>query len=479
MKISIIIPPLFSIISLQKIIGSISRQSYPHFELIVFGESGLELDHLTVGDRAIDSKILIINNPSDDINSIFHAFLKSSGEIVWIIDCLDEFHPDKLRLHVETFSENAAIGAIRSGFVLTGVENQFHSLSTSDPVLNAAGLFEDGPVYFSDVIVRRAWVEKFFANEIPPDCCSPSSLSLSFYIHLVMAGCYMVGSNQAINVRYQVVDEELDIKKSAESVIRCLEHLFTSPMAEPSYIKWRDVAVAQTYLFWSIKAFEDEKTAVGQSLFKSSILLNRSILDVGARGYFKSLIDYALKEGRVLDKFVKKNIHQLSPEFLWMSQFSNEAIARGYFYKAVEDIAFGRYECADKNIVHSDAYGLNLMQSDLMDAVAILSDHSLVYGFDTVRLSIEKLPQLGKYIYLNKINWIMSTWYVNHAFTQFKKRDFSAVAKLVVKAVLATPAYIKNPGVGSMLIRSILQIVKGYFQPAKQTSQMMEIKKLS
>lgn len=460
MKISIIIPPLFSIASLKNILESISKQSYSHYEVIIIVESGMEPGHLTDSFQNISSRIMIIQNTGESLNSISQAFFQSSGDLIWILDCVDDFDAEKLNLHVELFNANPAIGGIRSGFVRKEADNECYSLSTVGSAMDVADFFLDGPVYFSDVIFRREWIEKFFIHESPQEACSTSSLSLHFYVQTLVAGCRIVGLNQVINVRHKANEENLDIKKAVESAIRSLDHLFANPYIESSIAKWKDKATAQAYLYWSIKAFGNEETELGQRLFRSSILLNRSILDIGAQGYFSTLIKYARQEGEAIDKFIGKIIDQLSPEFAWMSQYSNEAIARGYFYKAVDEIAFGRLDCASQSMSQANAYGINLTELDSIEAIRILSDHEAVYGFDAVKQAVKDLAQLGKFVDRKKINWIQSTWFINQAFAKYIKNEYEAVPQKVIDALLISPGSVSNPGVGTIFFKSLFQIIK-------------------
>ena len=154
------------------------------------------------------------------------------------------------------------------------------------------------------------------------------------------------------------------VQRSAESSINCIERLFYVSAYSSTIAKWKEKTTAQVCLIWSILAFYNDETELGQKLFRKSILLNRSILDIGARKYFNFLVKYAINEGYTIDRFVKLNIDQLSPEFAWMSQYLNESIARGYFYKAVCDIAFGEFDNAFECIVQANNYGVTLSRTD-------------------------------------------------------------------------------------------------------------------
>lgn len=471
MKISIIILPLFSITSLKIIINSISGQSYSHYEVIIIGELGMNFGYLADANQNMSSKIKIIQNTGGSVNPILQALLKSSGDLIWIVDCLDEFHPEKLKLHVKLFNENPAIDGIRSAFVMREAENIYHSLKTVNSRVDLENVLLGEPIHFSDGIFRRKRVEKFFSNSSIPEPCSLSSLSLYFYTQALLAGCQMIGLNQTINLRYKLIEQNSDLKSSAESAIRCLDHLFAIPEVGPSIAKWKDKATAQAYLQWSIKAFENEETELGQTLFRSSILLNRSILDIGALAYFNILIGYALQDGDAIHRVIEKNISQLSPEFAWMSQYLNESIARGYFLKAVDEIAFGKFDCADQSISQANSYGINLTQLDLIEALSILSDHEEVFGFDAVKPNITYLARLDKFVDQTKINWIRSTWFINLAFEKYRKNNYRAVPQKVINALLISPRHIFNHGVSSVFFKSLFGIVKNHFQTTNRARQ--------
>jgi hypothetical protein len=460
MKISVIIPPLFSIASLKNILESISKQSYSHYEVIIIVASGIEVGHLADSFQNVSLRITVIQNTGESVNSISRAFFKSSGDLIWILDCVEEFSIEKLSLHVKLFSENPAIGGIRSGFIRKEADNAYRSLNTVQEAVNLENIFFGEPIHLSDVIFRREWVENFFSNESFSEPCSVFAFSLRFYAQTLLAGCLIIGLNQSISYRYKTSEENIDIKSVVESTIGCLDSIFTNPKTASPIAKWKDKAIAHAYLQCSIKALENKETELGQKLFRRSILLNRSILDIGAHAYFTILIRTAIQDGNAIDEFLTNNISQLSTEFAWMSHYLNESIARGYFYKAIDEIAFGRYDFANQSISKAHAYGMNLSQFDLIEALRILSNHEVVYGFDAIKPVVQKLAHLSTFVERKKLNWIITTWFINLAFTKYKENQFKAVPKRVISALLVSPGQIFNRGVFSIFFKSLFQMTK-------------------
>lgn len=437
----------------------ISKQSYSHYEVIIIADSWMEPGHLLDVHQDMGMEITFVQDTGGEANPIFQAFLKSSGDVIWIVDCLDELHPEKLNLHVKLFAENPAVGGIRSGFVRKISENECHTLHAVKSDTDMAEILLDGPVNFSDVVLRREWVGNFFSSESFSEPNSISSLPRYFFTKALLAGCPIIGLNKAINVRSDTVDEYIDLNDACRTAIHCLDRLFADPGMAPLITRWRDKAAAQTYLYWSIRAFGNEEIELGQRLFRSSVLLDRSILDIGAEAFFGRLIGTALQEGFAIDDFIGKIIGQLSPEFAWMSAYLNKSIARGYFYKAVDEFAFGRLDNARKSMVQAYAHGLSLTESDLMKALSILSDHEKVYGFEAVKPIVKNLSQLGKFIDRKKLNRIRSTWFINRAFAQYRENNYRTVPQKVIDALLISPAYILNPGVSSIFFKSMFHIV--------------------
>jgi len=464
MKFSIIVPLQNSIDFVMGILDNLSKQVYANYEIVIVCDAEVEFtSNVFDYGRSLNLKIKIIKSTRKEQNYIYQAFLKSSGEIITIVDCIDEISPDKFRLTDEFFNLNPGISGIRYGFVRRdATDGVNYSLETVKSILRLEDIFIKNPVYFSDGFFRRELFENFFSDITHTRPCPISSLAINFYSNTLLAGCKIVGLNEMIDVRYWSNKKRLDIKRDAEASIKCLEEMFSNPKYASSIAPWKDKGTARAYLRWSLDAFLEHETELGQEFFRKSIELDRSILDTEAQEYFNFLIKNAIQKRLPVDTFLKSNVSQLSPEFAWMLRYLNDAIARGYFFSSISELAFGRSWIAYEAVSQVKSYGYKLKKSDLITAIYILSEHENVYGSVAIKAALKDLTQFGRFIKIKDIRWIKSTRLINIAFENYRKERYQNVPMAIINAMLIHPTYFFNWGIASIFIKSLNKIARSY-----------------
>jgi hypothetical protein len=80
-----------------------------------------------------------------------------------------------------------------------------------------------------------------------------------------------------------------------------------------------------------------------------------------------------------------------------------------------------------------------------------------------MRPCIKELMLLSKYVEPKDIRWLISTWLINHAFADYRDQRYSVVPQGVVQAIITSPGHAFNPGVASILFKSLIYIIKSHF----------------
>lgn len=110
MKVSVLINNYNYASYLEECINSVINQTYKDIEIILYDDGSID-NSLEVASSFGD-KIQIIANPNhkkypslNQANAIYQAFLKSTGEIICLLDSDDVFELKKVELIVEKFKE--------------------------------------------------------------------------------------------------------------------------------------------------------------------------------------------------------------------------------------------------------------------------------------------------------------------------------------------------------------------------------------
>jgi hypothetical protein len=202
---------------------------------------------------------------------------------------------------------------------------------------------------------------------------------------------------------------------------------------------------------------------LGQALIRKSIRLDRSILDMQANGYLEFLIHSSIEHGAEHESRLWRVFQQLPPELAWIKQYCGAAVARGYLYRGVDAVMWGRLEQGKAYLIKASDLGARLDEQICYILFDRLADYEAEYGPVDTRTVVQNLTQhLAKVGPRKIVRWCNGVYFVNRAFRDYHQGRYETVPNSVLRAVLSSPAYLANRGVVTILFRSFV---------ARRTSQ--------
>ncbi|KIL49931.1 glycosyltransferase [Jeotgalibacillus soli] len=103
---------------LDDCIESVLQQTYPNIEIVVYDDGSTD-ESLTVLNKYKD-QITIISKPNygktpniNQMNAVYQAFLKSSGDIIFLLDSDDIFHHEKIEKAIKIFEGDPNVDTLQ------------------------------------------------------------------------------------------------------------------------------------------------------------------------------------------------------------------------------------------------------------------------------------------------------------------------------------------------------------------------------
>src|SRR5690606_17937803 len=149
-------------------------------------------------------------------------------------------------------------------------------------------------------------------------------------------------------------------EETLQESIQVLQSLFSDPTAPESLLRLRESALARIHLKSAYEAFVRGDGEAGREMLRSSIYLDRSILDVQAYRFFFFLISESVKGKGEHQICIEQVFEQLPSEMLWMTPHRNEVIARGFLLRGVRAVLWGRIEEGKMNLSEAVRLGCRI-----------------------------------------------------------------------------------------------------------------------
>lgn len=453
--VSVIIPAYNGADYLGETIQSVLNQTYQDFEIIVVND--VSTDHTTEVVKQFNDPRLIylIHEQNKGLPATRNTAIRASrGELITLLDQDDLFHPEKLAVHVDFLNKHPDMGAIynnrfeidASGHILT-IWRPPTQVEHTDFVLG----FPFAP---SDMTVRRNWV---FEVDLFDEYYIFGGEDLDLTCQLALAGCSFAGIDRILNYRRYYPGRILrNPVRALDGALHALEKTFADPRCSPQVLALRDRALGITYKIWSYEAFIKNETALGHELIRTAVQLDPAILADDARDLREFLIFRSNQDGSDHELFLRRVFDQLPPELAWVSQFCDDAVARGYLIRGVRGIMWGQPEQGAMYLAKAAKLGAQLEEPFLRLVTDQLINYEAEFGAKAAR---QKLYELGlgleKVGQWRNVRWLKGCYSVNRAFQSYYAGAYARVPGQVMRAITNDPKYLLNRGVLSILFRSI------------------------
>jgi Glycosyl transferase family 2 len=457
LKVSVLIPAYNQAQFLGDAIRSVLDQTYSNFELIIVNDASTDNTAEVVG-QFDDARIRCITHEQNrGLSAARNTGIRvASGDLIALLDSDDYYHPDKLKVHIDFLEKHPDIGATYNArYDLIPSLKTIRDLWRPPQRITLSDLVLGFPFAPSDLVIRREW---FFSVGLYDEMLTFFGEDLDMNCRLALSGCQFASVDRILNYRrYHSGKKIRDVNTALQTILGVLGNTFADPGCPDGVLSLHDKAIARHQMLWSIIAFDQEETSLGQEYLTDAIRLNPSILEGRPCELIESLISYSIAdESRSHENILRGIFDQLPAQIAWLNEEYNWALDQGYLMKGARALQWGRmvdgqnyFELAAARGAQIDVHYLHWLTNRLLDYEALL-------GSEVVRDFLQALiPCIEKIGNESSLRWIRGNYLVNLAFQNYNAGQYSKVPARILTAITNDPNLLANRGVLAIFFRSI------------------------
>lgn len=454
-QVSVIIPTYNRADYLAEAIQSVLNQTFEDFEVIIVDDSTQDHTREVVGQFADPHIRYLFHEKSRGLAAARNEGIRaSSGAIIAFLDPNDLFHPEKIETHVAFFERNPDVGATYNAHFETDASGTILSMWRPPSRLTFSDLVLGLPISPGGMVLRRDWAISVADSD---ESCSLCGEALDIYGGLALAGCQFASVDRALNYHRRCPERDLqNLTERVETAVLTQETVFSDPRCPQEVLALREQALGKTYMIWSYQAFVQNEASLGQELIRKSIQLDRSILDMQAHKYLEFLVLTSIGDGGEHEPRLRRVFEQLPPELAWITLYRDWSVARGYLYRGVRDIIWGRLEKGVADLTKASALGARLDKPYCYALLDQLTEYEAEFGPAATEKVLQRLSRyLGRIGKRTDMRWFKGAYFVDRAFRDYRQGNYAEVPNSVFRAVSSNPTYVANRGVWAILFRSL------------------------
>jgi GT2 family glycosyltransferase len=472
--VSVVIPAYNQAGFLAEAIQSVLIQTYRNFEIVVVNDCSPDNTEEVVG-RFSDPRLRYVANKKNlGLSATRNAGIYASqGDIIALLDSDDLFHAEKLQRHVAFLSLHSDIAvSYNSRFELNHSSDTIREIWRAPGSVGLCDLLLGFPFSPSDMVIRRDWALR--VGLFDPEMGSAEDTD--FPCRLALEGCRFGAIDRALNYRrHHSGRQRRNLPGRLSDVQRAQEKVFADPRCPAEIRAMGRMAIKHHLMVIVALAFLQRETLLGQKCLRELAELDPSIL-VNAPC---ELVTFLLREciaDESLDheRVIGSVFSQIPREFQWLSPQIDWAVARGWLWRGIRAVIWGRLEAGYACL--SRAAQLRAPVDD--DLIKLTTYHLLGYGNEFgEEAAIQAIRNLGPS--LDRVASrggckVEASYLLNLAFGYYRAGDHRQALRRVIRALARDPGNVCNRGVLSILLRSAW--VSSGFMPARQGTAGVDAK---
>ena len=457
--VSVVIPAYNQAEFLAATIQSVLNQTYQNFEVIVVNDASTDNTEEVIGQFDDPRLKYIVHEENQRLSATRNTGIKASkGKIIFLLDADDLFHPEKLQAHVEFLEKHPEIGvSYNARFELNHSSNTVREMWRPPFTVGLKDLILGFPFSPSDTVVRREWM--FQVGLFDPEVGTAEDTD--FPCRLALAGCQFAGIDRAlIYRRYHSGRGRKNLPGRIADVRRVQAAIFTDPRCPQDVRAIGRLAIKHHLMVVASLALIQTETELAQEYIRELVELDPSVLDGSPCELIEFLLSECIADESIDHEVLLRQIFaQLPRELDWLSSKYDWAVARGFLWKGIRAIIWGRE--GDGYAHFARAINLHASVDDpLMQLVTYhLLGYEIEFGADAVIRVLSNLSLQINRVIKRGGDKLEGSYLVNRAFEHYHIGEYKKVPRKVMKALVIDPRYLINRGVLSIFLRSMVKAV--------------------
>jgi glycosyltransferase involved in cell wall biosynthesis len=454
-KVSVVIPAYNQADYLGQAIQSTLDQTYQNWELTVIDDGSTD-NTAKIVRRFRDPRISYIYQANKGLPGARNTGIElSSGEYLAFLDSDDYYHAEKLATQVAHLEQHPELGLSYTSRIDVDQEGNPLWLLRAPLYTSMEDMVLGFPFTINDLLMRREWAIKVggFSDEF-----KLHSEDRDFYLRLILAGCQFAGIESFLAYRRLYKNRIVGkIAERLEVMKRVIDKALLAPECPPEAKALRDVAYAKIYLTWAYQEFTQDEIDAAQEYLEEAVSLDPSLLLNHAEKLITTFTWASIRDGTEHEPILRRLFTQLPARLAWLEAYMERAIAEGYLKKALCDLMWERDLEAKEGFKRAIALNAQIDKPFLWYLSEQLFIYEIAFGAAKTQAVFEKLlPHLKKIGPNKSIRWLHGYYAITQAFKKYEVGDYNGVPQKILNAIFHDPNYLKNLGVLSMLVRSMI-----------------------
>lgn len=455
--VSVIIPAYNQAEFLPETIQSVLNQTYQNFEIIVVNDASTDNTDEVMAQLTGQRLKYIVHEQNQRLSAARNTGINASkGEILFLLDADDLFHPEKLEAHVKFLNEHPEIGAsYNARFELNHSLNTVREMWRPPLSVTLRDLILAFPFAPSDTVVRREWA--FKVGLFDPDVRTAEDTD--FPCRLALAGCQFAGIDRALNYRrYHSGRGRKNLPGRISDVEQVQTAVFADPRCPQEVRDLGRMAIKHHLIVIVSLALIQSETELAHKYIRELVALDPSV----AQGNPCELVEFMLSEC-IADESVdhevllKQVFKQFPPELSALSAQYGWAVARGWLWKGIRAIIWGRDADGYVYFAHAAELGADIDERLMQLTTYHLLGYETEFGTDAVMRVLSALSPLINQVTGRGGDRLEASYLINRAFDGYRGRAYKRIPAMVMRALKKDISYLGNRGVLSIFLRSLVK----------------------
>lgn len=459
--VSVVIPAYKQAQYVGDAIRSVQKQTWPNFEAIVVNDASPDDTSEIIRSFADPRVKLIIHGENRGLSAARNTGIcASSGEILALLDADDMFHPDKLRMHVDFFENHKDIGVTYNArFELNHSDTTIRGIWRPPVSVNLLDLVKGFPFSPSDMVLRREWLTK--VGLFDPRVGSGEDTDLP--CRLALAGCRFAGIDRALNYRrYHSGRKRRNLRGRLNDISSVLKSIFADPRCPEDVRAIGGTAMKSHMMALMSLALIQEETQLAHELIHELIRMDPFLLEGNPCGLLDYLTIQSIADETLNHEILLSSMFSQLPErAAVLTQHYDWAVACGYLRRAIRAVIWDRLEDGKAHFEKALELKAKMNHEMLQSVTHQILSYESEFGAAAARERIGRLsPCLDQFRPGRWGSKLMGSYFLNHAFENYRAAAYSSVPGEVLRALGSDPSYIADRGAMAILAYSLIHVLR-------------------
>lgn len=453
--VSVIIPAYNQAEFLAETVQSVLNQTYRNFEIIVVNDASTDNTDEVMAQMTDPRLKYIVHEKNQRLSAARNTGINASkGEIIFLLDADDLFHPEKLQAHVKFLEEHPEIGvSYNARFELNHSSNTVREMWRPPLSVTLKDLILTFPFSPSDTVVRREWA--FKAGLFDPSVGTAEDTD--FPCRLALSGCRFAGIDRALNYRrYHSGRGRKNLPGRIGDVEQVQAAVFADPRCPQEVRDLGRMAIKHHLMVIVSLALIQNETELAHKYVRELVALDPSVV----QGKPCELVDFLHSEC-IADESVdheallRQVFDQFPPELSALSAQYDWAVSRGWLWRGIRAVIWGREADGRAHFSRAVERGADLDESLMQLTTYHLLGYETEFGTEAVMRALSALSPLINQVAGRGGDRLEASYLINRAFDGYRGGAYKRIPAMVMRAWKKDPSYLGNRGVLSIFLRSM------------------------